>query len=104
MYVIAGLLQEVLLCFAFTRNLRKLLDTKGSQGIGCLNGIRVISIMWVALGHIYTYNLYSGVGMYIMLSKYNNNVCQNKTRFIIILSISIFCRSLSYFINSLKGT
>ncbi|XP_072044041.1 nose resistant to fluoxetine protein 6-like [Amphiura filiformis] len=58
-----SMLQEVLLCFAFNRNISKLLDTTigQSQSIGCLHGIRVISLTWVALGHIFAFNLMTGV-------------------------------------------
>ncbi|XP_072044016.1 nose resistant to fluoxetine protein 6-like [Amphiura filiformis] len=58
-----GMLQEVLLCFAFNRNLSKLLDTTvgQSQSIGCLHGIRVISITWVALGHTFGFSVMSGI-------------------------------------------
>ncbi|XP_072044029.1 nose resistant to fluoxetine protein 6-like [Amphiura filiformis] len=57
-----GLFQEVLLCFAFNRNLSKLLDTTvgQSQSIGCLHGIRVISLTWVALGHTFIFNFMPG--------------------------------------------
>ncbi|XP_038070354.1 nose resistant to fluoxetine protein 6-like [Patiria miniata] len=41
-----------LLCFALNRNLAKLMDVKQSdKSIGALNGIRVISMTWVILGH-----------------------------------------------------
>ncbi|XP_072044138.1 O-acyltransferase like protein-like [Amphiura filiformis] len=58
-----GMLQEVLLCFAFNRNISKLLDTTvgQSQSIGCLHGIRVISITWVALGHTFGFSVMSGI-------------------------------------------
>lgn len=47
-----NVLVRVLLCFAMSRNLPKLLNTKQAEGgISCLNGIRVISISWVILGH-----------------------------------------------------
>ncbi|XP_072048227.1 O-acyltransferase like protein-like [Amphiura filiformis] len=64
---IAGLkpsrLQEVVLCFAFNRNISKLLDTSigQSQSIGCLHGIRVISLTWVALGHTIIFGVMAGI-------------------------------------------
>ncbi|XP_072168994.1 nose resistant to fluoxetine protein 6-like [Diadema setosum] len=47
-----NILVRLLLCFAISRNLPKILGTKqGEGGVSCLNGIRVISISWVILGH-----------------------------------------------------
>eukprot|EP00057_Strongylocentrotus_purpuratus_P001394 XP_001198703.2 PREDICTED: nose resistant to fluoxetine protein 6 [Strongylocentrotus purpuratus] len=47
-----GCCARFLLCFSFTRNLKQILktDTKGGNML-CLNGIRVISMTWVILGH-----------------------------------------------------
>ncbi|XP_072044229.1 nose resistant to fluoxetine protein 6-like [Amphiura filiformis] len=58
-----SMLEEIVLCFAFNRNLSKLLDTTigQSQSIGCLHGIRVISITWVALGHIFVFGFTAGI-------------------------------------------
>ena len=54
--------QQFLLCFAVNRNLTKLLSSKTSEGgIGCLNGIRVISMTWVILGHVPLFILTAGV-------------------------------------------
>nr|XP_054763748.1 nose resistant to fluoxetine protein 6-like [Lytechinus pictus] len=47
-----NIVTRIVLCFAMTRNVPKLLNTKQAEGgIPCLNGIRVISISWVILGH-----------------------------------------------------
>ncbi len=47
-----SLAARLLLCFALNRNLSKLMDTKqGDASIGSINGIRVISMFWVMLGH-----------------------------------------------------
>lgn len=44
-----------LLCFAVNQNLTKLLDTQQSdRSILCLNGIRVLSMFWVILGHTFS--------------------------------------------------
>ncbi|XP_072013943.1 nose resistant to fluoxetine protein 6-like [Amphiura filiformis] len=41
-------------CFSLTNNLPKLLDSKqNDRSITCLNGIRVISMFWVILGHTF---------------------------------------------------
>ncbi|XP_018573256.1 uncharacterized protein LOC108912502 [Anoplophora glabripennis] len=47
----------LLTAFSFYTNGRKLLSTKAStDSVACLNGIRVISIMWIVLGHRYMYS------------------------------------------------
>ena len=47
-----GLGGKVLLSFSLKRNIPKLMATKVSEGsVGCLNGIRVMSLGWVILGH-----------------------------------------------------
>ena len=43
-----------LLCFSFIRNTKKLFNTGTANGpLGCLNGLRVISMWWVIQGHTY---------------------------------------------------
>jgi peptidoglycan/LPS O-acetylase OafA/YrhL len=43
-------------CFALQRTLRSLTSTETKEGqVLCLNGIRVLSINWVILGHSYAY-------------------------------------------------
>lgn len=47
-------LLQILGCFSLYRNLPKLLSTKAGSGtITSLNGIRVFSMGWVLLGHVY---------------------------------------------------
>ena len=47
-----GLAVRVLHCFSFSNNRRKLMATAPSaENIGCINGIRVMSTLWVVLGH-----------------------------------------------------
>ncbi|XP_071956995.1 nose resistant to fluoxetine protein 6-like [Antedon mediterranea] len=47
---------KVLLCFSLLINGDKILKTKqGEQSLGALNGIRVISLWWVMLGHTYAF-------------------------------------------------
>ncbi|XP_071955722.1 nose resistant to fluoxetine protein 6-like [Antedon mediterranea] len=51
-----GCLVKFLLCFSLLTNGRKILNTKQGEGsISCLNGIRVISLTWVILGHSYVF-------------------------------------------------
>ncbi|XP_071955725.1 nose resistant to fluoxetine protein 6-like [Antedon mediterranea] len=51
-----GLFRDILLCFSLLINGSKILKTKqGEQSLGALNGIRVISLWWVMLGHTYVF-------------------------------------------------
>ena len=51
-------LQKVLLAFSVLTNGRKLLDTSSSSDtLGCLHGIRFLSMTWVLLGHQYVFGL-----------------------------------------------
>ena len=46
------------MCFSIIRNGEKILDTKRSPGhIDSLDGIRVISTLWVVLGHTGAFSL-----------------------------------------------
>ena len=52
---------RLLKCFSLTSNLTKLLDSKQSdRSITCLNGIRVISMMWVIIGHTFIFSINIG--------------------------------------------
>ncbi|XP_071511439.1 nose resistant to fluoxetine protein 6-like [Diadema antillarum] len=54
--------EQFLLGFAFNRNLAKLMSTKGSdRSIACLNGIRVLSMAWVILGHTFFFAMEMGI-------------------------------------------
>lgn len=45
---------KALLCFAFTTNFPKLISTKRTEGaLSCLDGIRVLTIFYIILGHSY---------------------------------------------------
>ncbi|XP_030850769.1 nose resistant to fluoxetine protein 6 [Strongylocentrotus purpuratus] len=53
---------QIVLSFAVNRNLAKLLGAKTPEGsITCLNGIRVISMTWVILGHVSSFMIGSGI-------------------------------------------
>ncbi|XP_071959454.1 nose resistant to fluoxetine protein 6-like [Antedon mediterranea] len=53
---------RIFLCFAINRNLMKLLNTtQSTKAITCLNGIRVVSILWVIFGHTSSYQFSSGI-------------------------------------------
>ena len=49
----------VLRAFSFIRNAKKLLNTSTAKSpLACLNGMRVLSMWWVILGHVYLYSLF----------------------------------------------
>ncbi len=49
-------MQTVVKCFSLESNMAKLFDSKQSdRSISCLNGLRVISMMWVVLGHTFAF-------------------------------------------------
>ncbi|XP_071828649.1 nose resistant to fluoxetine protein 6-like [Apostichopus japonicus] len=52
---VAATIKQILLSFAFNRNLSKLtvVGSYGNRDIGCLHGIRVISTMWIVLLHVF---------------------------------------------------
>ncbi|XP_041453975.1 nose resistant to fluoxetine protein 6-like [Lytechinus variegatus] len=55
--------EQFLLSFAVNRNLVKLLSTTAGQdrSIGCLNGLRVLSMGWVILGHAFFFPSQMGI-------------------------------------------
>jgi len=55
---ISGTFGKFLLCFSFYTNGVKLLSaTKSSESLGCVHGIRFISMTWVILGHTLVFSL-----------------------------------------------
>lgn len=49
-----GLKVRIFQCFSLTRNFPKLMNTDVSEkSIGCLHGVRVLTILWIILGHEY---------------------------------------------------
>jgi hypothetical protein len=58
--------RKALLSFSWIANGKKILSTKEVKGsLGCLHGIRFISMSWVVLGHTYALgagNSFSNVG------------------------------------------
>ena len=57
-----GFFRDFFLCFSLTRNSQKVFDTDvPGTAITCINGIRVISISWVVLGHMFLLFLYSPI-------------------------------------------
>ena len=56
-----GLAVRLLMCFALNRNLAKLMDVRQSDtSLSALNGIRVISMFWVILGHTVIFSITFG--------------------------------------------
>lgn len=67
MFFPAGM-KILFLDFALNRNLDKLMKIGKSdeRSIECLNGIRVLSMFWVILGHVYFFPVtYGGLCKYI---------------------------------------
>ena len=59
-FLVPGLM-KVLLCFSLLRNTRAIISTQAPQGaIESINGIRVISMWWIILGHMGYRLRYSG--------------------------------------------
>ncbi|KAG1681479.1 Nose resistant to fluoxetine protein 6 [Nymphon striatum] len=57
-YSCLGLAAKILLCFSAYTNGEKLLNTgTNEKSIGCIHGIRFISMSWVILGHTYYFGL-----------------------------------------------
>ena len=57
-----GIFGRFLLCFAFTLNLSKLMDTRQKDtSIRSMNGIRFISMTWVILGHTLFFIIVYGI-------------------------------------------
>ncbi|XP_041462659.1 nose resistant to fluoxetine protein 6-like isoform X1 [Lytechinus variegatus] len=53
---------QFVLSFAVNRNLAKLLSARKTEGsISCLNGIRVISMTWVIMGHVMSFVQGTGI-------------------------------------------
>ena len=58
-YIFSGTLGKTLQAFSLYTNGSKLLSTNRPAGnLGCLNGIRFLSMSWVILGHSYAFGLY----------------------------------------------
>ena len=56
--------QKLLLCFSLPRNTGRILSVQPGRGnIGCLHGIRVMSLAWVVLGHVMVFLALQGVIM-----------------------------------------
>ncbi|XP_071103042.1 O-acyltransferase like protein-like [Haliotis cracherodii] len=52
-----GLGRQLLLSFSISRNTEKILNTRTGDGnLGCIHGIRVLSMAWVILGHSMTWD------------------------------------------------
>jgi len=45
-------LSQFLRAFSLKNNFKKLLSTQTNQELSCINGLRVISIVWVIIGHL----------------------------------------------------
>ena len=54
----SGLKEEILSSFSVLSNGEKMVKMDSTpKGMGCLNGMRVLSISWIVLGHVYIFML-----------------------------------------------
>uniref|UniRef100_T1J952 Nose resistant-to-fluoxetine protein N-terminal domain-containing protein n=1 Tax=Strigamia maritima TaxID=126957 RepID=T1J952_STRMM len=64
-----GIYGNILLCFSFYTNASKLFNTEPrDNSLMCINGIRVISMLWIILGHSYMMGAYYTVDTFFVLS------------------------------------
>ncbi len=56
LFLFTGIFLRLTKCFSLSSNLSKLVaSTQNDRNIACLNGLRVISMMWVILGHTFSF-------------------------------------------------
>ena len=56
--LLAGCLMKIFLAFSVYSNGKKLLSTnKTASTLGAVNGVRVFSMSWVILGHVFAFGL-----------------------------------------------
>ncbi|CAB4011959.1 nose resistant to fluoxetine 6-like [Paramuricea clavata] len=70
-----GLLVEFFLCFSLLRNTRDVLKTDVAPGtVTSLYGLRVMSIFWIILGHVYAFSAIDGnvENIFVLLGKVEN--------------------------------
>ena len=66
----SDIILEILLCFSLVRNTKRIMDAKVPAGaITSLNGMRVLSMWWVILGHTTLFLVFGG-----NLGKYGKSV------------------------------
>ena len=56
---------QFFLCFSLIQNTSRIMDTKVStSAVTSINGMRVMSMWWVILGHVYAFQLGSSISKY----------------------------------------
>ncbi|XP_071103043.1 nose resistant to fluoxetine protein 6-like [Haliotis cracherodii] len=82
-----GLGRQLLLSFSISRNTEKILNTRTGDGnLGCIHGIRVLSMAWVILGHAVSWD---GLGSYENVSDYAEWTRRFTMQFIINASVAV---------------
>ena len=72
-YIPIDLVVQFFLCFSLIKNTSRIMDTKVPAGaITSINGMRVMSMWWVILGHVYAFQLGSSISKYYYFLSLSN--------------------------------
>ena len=64
---------QFFLCFSLIQNTSRIMDTKVSaSAVTSINGMRVMSMWWVILGHVYAFQLGSSISKYYYFLSLSN--------------------------------
>ena len=69
-YILIDVVVQFFLCFSLIKNTSRIMDTKvPASAITSINGMRVMSMWWVILGHVYGFQTVSAMSKYCSLHK-----------------------------------
>ena len=69
-YIPIDVVVQFFLCFSLIKNTSRIMDTKvPASAITSINGMRVMSMWWVILGHVYGFQTVSAMSKYCSLHK-----------------------------------
>ena len=64
-YILIDVVVQFFLCFSLIKNTSRIMDTKvPASAITSINGMRVMSMWWVILGHVYGFQTVSTMSKY----------------------------------------